>query len=354
MSTILQLRQALGDVEAKYDAQREQVISLQGRLNSRKDELAEMVGKLDRAMNRATQAEASLLQLRTQLNEAQRHPPLNDRRDFEGLTRAQLLALIEGAISEARRKSMVEAEGLLSKHREMTDETDLEMMRGVVLTYQARIAAIEADRAAKVKAAATPVKLDTRPLAEKLKPQLARTSHQDFRAEYPGHLNAPALGPEKQMWWERTIASNAAASFKSFDEKTRAASKPKYGTLAEGSLVVTQGDHGTAYSLERRGDVISCSCPSWQHQKGPVTHRTCKHLGRYLGFTNEERRVTAPQPSCWCGVLLVRGQCQAHSQRWNGDERCVCGRRFSFCKEAQFEGRFLRGVTHVPRLATKV
>lgn len=314
--------------------------------------LGDQTGRLDRALNRATRAEDQRDAAWNERDKLRQHPQLNERKDFESLTRAQLISLIEGAINEARRKSMVEAEGLVAKHRELTDETDLETMRGVVLTYQSRIAAIEADKAAKARAKAEPIKLDTRPLADKLAPK-DKLRYEERTLPWYEQITRESYAAHQALRAEL----DSRPSFKSFDDKARQASKPKYGTLAEGSLVVTAGDHGTAYSLQRKGNVISCSCPSWQRQLAPNTHRTCKHLGRFLGFSNEEARVggiaaMAPRPSCRCGVILVNGQCQVHTQYWKGEESCECGRSFWFCKEEARAGIRAK-VGHVPRLATK-
>lgn len=300
---------------ADIDSANARIEFLEAEVTQANSLLGDQTGRLDRALNRATKAEDQRDAAWNERDKLRQHPQLNERKDFESLTRAQLVNLIEGAINEARRKGMVETEGLVARHREMTDETDLEMMRGVVVTYQARIAAIEAAKARDKK------------LADRLS---------KYEREWPVY----------------SIAPEPTSSFKSFDDKARLASKPKYGTLAEGPLVMTAGDHGTAYSLQRKGNVISCSCPSWQHQTTPNTHRTCKHLGRFLGFSNEEARVTAPRLSCWCGVILVNGQCQVHTPYWKGAEDCECGRSFGFCKEEARAGTRAK-VGHVPRLATK-
>lgn len=62
-------------------------------------------------------------------------------------------------------------------------------------------------------------------------------------------------------------------------------------TLAEGQRAVVRGSTGTPYTLERKGDVYSCSCPAWRNQSVPIEARTCKHLRAYLGDDVETARV---------------------------------------------------------------
>lgn len=264
--------------------------------------------------------------LTRQLNDAQsRVTAVFERRHFESMTRAQLVSLIEQAINEARRKGMVEAEGLLSRHRDLSEETDLEMMRGVVRMYTARIDELEATRTKRAPAA--PVKLDTRPLVEKMKPA--------------------GFNPR---WW-----TDSGSTFATFDAKVKQveadARKKQPGALADKQTHMVMGDSGRTYLLARNGDVYSCGCPSWVHQTAPSERRTCKHLKRYLGEAAEEKRIAQPQPSCWCGILLVRGQCQIHTSVWRGEERCNCGRLFSHCKEEFNTGRAPTREFHQPRLA---
>ncbi len=193
------------------------------------------------------------------------------RKDLEGMSSAQLLSLVEEGINACRRRSMLEAEGLVEKHRELTRETDLEMLRGLVSSYQARITAIELDQKKRQEQKSASVKLDTRTLAEKLAPQTASRADR-------------ALA----LWWG-TPTTTPDQSFRQFDARATEVAK----VVAE-----------------------------------------------------------KPQPSCYCGVLLIRGQCQMHTRAWRGDERCECGRRFDFCKAEQVEGRAMRGVKHMPRITS--
>lgn len=70
-------------------------------------------------------------------------------------------------------------------------------------------------------------------------------------------------------------------------------------TLEDGDSVEVQGGSGR-YTLERKGDVYSCTCPAWRHQGAPIDQRTCKHLRAHLGDDVETRRVgvagSAPRP----------------------------------------------------------
>lgn len=273
-------------------------------------------------------------------DEALRTPRLFERVEFEKLTRAQLLSLIEGAINEARRKGMTEAEGLLSRHRELSSETDLEMMRGVVTTYTARIAALEAERTKRAAQAVAPVKLDQRPLSEKLRPAGSTPPRaKSFAAPDWWGLKPPGFA----AFDERAIEVEAAA-------KAKRTEVPAVKQLVNGQRQLIHGDSGKAYVLGRQGDEYSCTCPAWKHQTAPTDRRTCKHLGRYLGESIERARVNRPQPSCWCGVLLIRGQCQVHTRTWSGDDRCNCGRLFSYCREEFATGKAPTGAWHEPRL----
>jgi len=110
--------------------------------------------------------------LRRAVNEApKRAQEPYARKDFEAMKAPQLRSFIEEAINEARRKGMLEAEGLVSRHRGLSNQTDLEMLRGMVRNYQERITALELDLKVREKAKQVPVKLDTRPLVDKLSPE---------------------------------------------------------------------------------------------------------------------------------------------------------------------------------------
>ncbi len=63
--------------------------------------------------------------------------------------------------------------------------------------------------------------------------------------------------------------------------------------LTEGEPVEVSGSTGRRYTLERRGDVISCSCPAWRNQRAPAYRRSCKHLRAHLGENAEAARVGA-------------------------------------------------------------
>lgn len=63
--------------------------------------------------------------------------------------------------------------------------------------------------------------------------------------------------------------------------------------LLEGQTVAVQGSSGNVYTLERKGDVYSCTCPAWKNQKVAIQERTCKHLRAHLGEAHENERVGA-------------------------------------------------------------
>lgn len=46
-----------------------------------------------------------------------------------------------------------------------------------------------------------------------------------------------------------------------------------------------------SYTLERKGEVYSCTCPAWRNQSAPIRERTCKHLRAYLGESEERGRT---------------------------------------------------------------
>lgn len=311
---------------------REQLIRAQDRIAQLEATVIKLENDLDLTENSlsdvrilAAQEERYHLESEKKLAAAVRRAELPFARgDVEKLNRAQLLSVIEESVNEARRKGLLEAEALVQKHREHTEETDLEMMRGVVTTYQNRIAAVEADQKARKRQATAPVTLDKRPLAEKMQP----------------------AGFKAPKWWSTN------SDFMQFDQRAQLlAKRPQIlGQLANNQQIDVMGDSGIMYTIKRVGDVYSCSCPSWIHQRADSDRRTCKHLMRHLGDEAETKRVNRPRASCWCGVLMVRDQCQVHTNRWVGDERCNCGRLFSHCKEEYTSGRAPTAAWHEPRL----
>jgi hypothetical protein len=268
-----------------------------------------------------------------------------ERHDFEAMTREQLVSLAEGAINEARRKGMLEAEGLLSRHARLSRETDLELMRGVVREYQGRIAEVEQHIKDGLGA---PIKLDTRPLAAKLDGTAVHSKLTPFKP--PG-------------WWRiepSTISAAGAAAaptgFIPFDQRAKAitaeakAKEPR--VLNDGAHVTVSGTTGGTYILERKGDVYSCTCPAWRWNRELSNRRTCKHLEKHLGVKAEHDRITTYHMKCYCGELLVRGQCQVHTRDWKGNEKCECGRAFASCKAAYDTISVAqRRFGHQPRLA---
>lgn len=57
------------------------------------------------------------------------------------------------------------------------------------------------------------------------------------------------------------------------------------------TIVTSETDSKKSYKLQSKEGVISCSCQSWKNQPLPITCRTCKHLIRYLGKSEEETRA---------------------------------------------------------------
>lgn len=323
------------------------------RAEQRADFLVEQVERSEKALNLARDNTDAV---RTQFSgverryreEATRRDELNrrifERHDVEAMTRQQLVSLIEQAINEARRKGLVEAEGLVSRHRELTNETDLELMRGVISKYQARIAAIEADKAARAKQTTMPVVLDTRPLAEKI-----QTSTKSGWAWWQSSAQLEAR--------DQTPTTN---DFVAFDERAKVVEREAKaksfvpGILPEGCRIPVKGTSGGTYLLERHGDVHSCTCSAWRYNRAATNRRTCKHLERYAGEKQEADRVNH-RPKCHCGIELVRGQCRVHTRDWKGDEFCTCGRKFASCKAAYDTISVAqRSKGHQPELAAMV
>lgn len=51
------------------------------------------------------------------------------------------------------------------------------------------------------------------------------------------------------------------------------------------------------YTLSRKGNVYSCSCPAWRNQGAVLDRRTCKHLRAYLGEEAEAARTGGAAPA---------------------------------------------------------
>ena len=66
-------------------------------------------------------------------------------------------------------------------------------------------------------------------------------------------------------------------------------------TLADGEEVEVQGASST-YTVSRRGDIYTCTCPAWRNQGATLDRRTCKHLRGYLGDDAETARVGSAPP----------------------------------------------------------
>jgi len=80
--------------------------------------------------------------------------------------------------------------------------------------------------------------------------------------------------------------------------------------LQDGQRVEVRGSTAI-YTLERRGDVRSCTCPAWRNQSAPPERRTCKHLRAYLGEAAAPIRI-APRPA-W--VPQVREDREVRTRR---------------------------------------
>lgn len=346
------LRRELTTTIEALQVERDKVVQLEGLIEAMKRDFDET------SQRRSAQLGVERKRYEDQLSALRKaNAELFTRHNVEAMTRPQLISLIEEAVNEARRKGMVEAEGLMTRHTALTRTTDLELMRGVVREYQERIAALEQQEREAEERAKSTVKLDTRLLAEKLMPAgqmiLTPKPHDDKQWWRVDANLAP--GP----WWTpRTpTAQPARPTFKEFDAKAEQvaaeakAKKPR--TLTDGQKVTVEGTHGGAYILMRRGPVYSCTCPSWHWNGQPVERRTCKHLEKYLGEKAEADRISQ-RPKCHCGIELVRGQCQVHTRDWKGSEECECGRAFASCRAAYDTLSVVqRRKGHQPRLSSK-
>lgn len=67
-------------------------------------------------------------------------------------------------------------------------------------------------------------------------------------------------------------------------------------TLADGAEAQVKGSSGT-YTLTRKGNVYSCSCPAWRNQGAVLDRRTCKHLRAFLGEEAEAARTGGAAPA---------------------------------------------------------
>jgi hypothetical protein len=52
--------------------------------------------------------------------------------------------------------------------------------------------------------------------------------------------------------------------------------------LKDGERVEVEGSTNW-YTIARDGDVYSCTCPAWRHQRVPIEMRSCKHIQAYVG-----------------------------------------------------------------------
>jgi DNA ligase 1 len=66
--------------------------------------------------------------------------------------------------------------------------------------------------------------------------------------------------------------------------------------LADGETTQMKGSGASPYVLRNTGGVYSCTCPAWRNQSIAIERRTCKHLKKLRGETEELARVGAPAP----------------------------------------------------------
>lgn len=52
----------------------------------------------------------------------------------------------------------------------------------------------------------------------------------------------------------------------------------KQVNLKDGQSVFVRGSQGDMYEINKKGDVYSCTCPSWVNKKEPIERRRCKHI----------------------------------------------------------------------------
>ncbi len=66
--------------------------------------------------------------------------------------------------------------------------------------------------------------------------------------------------------------------------------------LEDGQEAQVKGSSST-YTLARKGQIYSCTCPAWRNQGATIDRRTCKHLRAYLGTAVEEARIGSEVPA---------------------------------------------------------
>jgi DNA ligase len=66
--------------------------------------------------------------------------------------------------------------------------------------------------------------------------------------------------------------------------------------LADGESTEMKGSGAKPYVLKNVGGVYSCTCPAWRNQSIGIERRTCKHLRKLRGDTEEEARIGGALP----------------------------------------------------------
>jgi DNA ligase 1 len=61
----------------------------------------------------------------------------------------------------------------------------------------------------------------------------------------------------------------------------------------DGETMEVHGSGAKPYVLKNVAGVLSCGCPAWRNQGGPINARTCKHLKKIRGAAAEQNRVGA-------------------------------------------------------------
>lgn len=93
--------------------------------------------------------------------------------------------------------------------------------------------------------------------------------------------------------------------------------------LLEGQTAEVQGSGKKPYVLKNIGGVLSCSCPAWRNQSVPIERRTCKHLKKYLGESEEAARVgvTATSAKTTTPAKTAVAECDVLlANKWEGED----------------------------------
>lgn len=91
--------------------------------------------------------------------------------------------------------------------------------------------------------------------------------------------------------------------------------KTKRGEEEEALRKLTDDDcikFDTGYTLEKNGNVYSCTCEGWKGQSEDEVQRTCKHLKEYLGEAFEKARVSKTKKKAYVAPHITVNVLLAH------------------------------------------